>query len=728
MVPPSERRLGRTLAHVQAPPAARVAATAAVASFTSTPLPGAPAALPFGACVHGIDLSRDGGCLSSADVEAIRSLFYSRGAVLFRDQQLTPDSFAEVMRRIQAPAGANEFPGTLARMITYESTPTNPTDDAPDPSAVDAPKAHVDGYTHVRLLGNTDGKADGQQRALLCETGYEWHPDSIGSWQTALYCPHTSNALVSGGETLLFSSANAYDLLSPSQQQDAEATTAVYSNRFTSGGPSAFDCHHGLRMDATGTSVMREAQSRRPGWSLGQQRTPLVPTHSVTGRKYLAAVCKNMDHLEVADKVLEPVESRRMLTELMLPGLGGAPELGRVDDNSLLMMTATQFNPDYVYAHAWRPGDLCLWDNEQMLHSTTPVSLYEAGPEEGYRQVWQIVQDSSISETGVDAQGDGGGALVRSVHFTDTDTLLSTPHVWSKDPPPAIELRGRALTPNVIRLPDGRYRMYFHELDAGGVSCIFSAVSADPSLANEAAWEIEPGFRVRAGACEGCADGLWSPDVIPLGLTRPSTGGLQPAWRMFYEGRTRAEDSEEYTSVILSALSHDGLEFIPESGIRLSGADTPTAANGEVASFGSPRCLHMLPADRSERPTPGFVAVATKFRLYVADFTSKTIVSAVSEDGLSFELERGVRISPEGSLQSHTVYAPEVVRLGKDMGFRMYYAGWCAAPDVPEGSKYRGRIFSAYSKDGFDFEIDRDDGDGGAPTFVSDCGGTLDAA
>jgi hypothetical protein len=58
----------------------------------------------------------------------------------------------------------------------------------------------------------------------------------------------------------------------------------------------------------------------------------------------------------------------------------------------------------------------------------------------------------------------------------------------------------------------------------------------------------------------------------------------------------------------------------------------------------------------------------------------------------------------------------------------MYYAGWCAAPDVPEGSKSRGRIFSAYSKDGFDFEIDRDDGDGGAPTIVIDCGGTLDAA
>ena len=146
--------------------------------------------------------------------------------------------------------------------------------------------------------------------------GYEWHPDSIGSWQTALYCPHTSAGLKSGGETLLCSSAIGYEQLSPGEKQYADRVTAVYSNRFTSGGPSAYDCHHGLRMDPTGTSVMREAQSRRPGWSLGANRIPLVSEHSVTGRKFLACICKNMDHMEVAAAEgqpavdLEPGESR----------------------------------------------------------------------------------------------------------------------------------------------------------------------------------------------------------------------------------------------------------------------------------------------------------------------------------------------------------------------------------------------------------------------------------
>ena len=55
-------------------------------------------------------------------------------------------------------------------------------------------------------------------------------------------------------------------------------------------------------------------------------------------------------------------------------------------------------------------------------------------------------------------------------------------------------------------------------------------------------------------------------------------------------------------------------------------------------------------------------------------------MSAVSEDGLSFELERGVRLQRADSHQSCRIYAPEVVRTGQDTsagkngGFRMYYS------------------------------------------------------
>ena len=53
----------------------------------------------------------------------------------------------------------------------------------------------------------------------------------------------------------------------------------------------------------------------------------------------------------------------------------------------------------FVYAHEWRKGDIVVWDNETMLHSTSPVALYEGGP----RVMFQIVQDSDIAE-----EEDGG--------------------------------------------------------------------------------------------------------------------------------------------------------------------------------------------------------------------------------------------------------------------------------------------------------------------------------
>lgn len=34
-------------------------------------------------------------------------------------------------------------------------------------------------------------------------------------------------------------------------------------------------------------------------------------------------------------------------------------------------IVATISKPEYVYAHSWQPGDLLIWDNRWMHHSTT---------------------------------------------------------------------------------------------------------------------------------------------------------------------------------------------------------------------------------------------------------------------------------------------------------------------------------------------------------------------
>ena len=280
--------------------------------------------------------------------------------------------------------------------------------------------------------------------------------------------------------------------------------------------------------------------------------------------------------------------------------------------------------------------------------------------------------------------------MARSVHYQEKDPGLK----WLKDPEVAIDSDGpldadRALTPNVVKMGGG-YRMYYHgfgperpNLESKGY--ILSAFSADGST-----WEKEPGVRMDAGG-EGAEHWVWSPDVVPLPDGR---------FRMYYEGRTE-QAGGEVRSAIVSALSEDGIAWEREEGVRLG---------GKSSSYGSPRCLYL---DRD--PGTG----GTRYRLYASSFNDHNIVSAVSEDGLEFGLEPGVRVTREGDLESYEVYAPEVLRLGRG-GYRMYYAGWVSAPEVPAGSRFHGRIFSAFSPDGLHWRKD--------PVICIDNGGRWDKA
>jgi hypothetical protein len=261
-----------------------------------------------------------------------------------------------------------------------------------------------------------------------------------------------------------------------------------------------------------------------------------------------------------------------------------------------------------------------------------------------------------------------------SVHFVASDPGRH----WRKDPGVVIDVpdapgHWKVLTPNVIALPAGGFRMYYTLVGPGvdytvTPGSILSAISTDAET-----WLKEPGVRLapyepEAGLRVVC------PDVIPL-----DDGG----YRMYVEGQPA-----EGPSSILSAISQNGLDFEPEPSIRFG--------DGRWR-YGSPRCLY-LSAD------PG---AAARYRLYFHRYThplrlgldaGNHIISATSADGLAFRADPGVRIAQAGPLQTFSVYAPEVLALASG-GYRMYYAGWTVEP-------LRGRIFSALSADGLDWTRD----------------------
>ena len=264
----------------------------------------------------------------------------------------------------------------------------------------------------------------------------------------------------------------------------------------------------------------------------------------------------------------------------------------------------------------------------------------------------------------------------RSVHFATGDPGTA----WLKDPGVVLDVptepgHWKVLTPNVVALRSGGFRMYYTLVGPGldytvTPGSILSAFSPDGER-----WHKEAGVRLGphgpdAGLRVVCAD------VIPL------AGG---GYRMYLEGQPA-----DGPSSILSAVSADGLVFEPEPGVRFGDGSW---------RYGSRRCLYTTDAP----------AARDRFRLYVHRYThplrtglaaGNHIISAVSADGLRFEEEPGVRIGQQGPLQTFSVYAPEVLRLAGG-GYRMYCAGWTVRP-------LRGRIFSATSADGLAWTKDPD--------------------
>ncbi len=220
-----------------------------------------------------------------------------------------------------------------------------------------------------------------------------------------------------------------------------------------------------------------------------------------------------------------------------------------------------------------------------------------------------------------------------------------------------------AVSPRVIALPSGGFRLYYSQLlprpgfPAGAndyencTSRILSAFSADGET-----WTPEPGVRLSPQQGGAGDFRVVSSEVVPA-----SNGS---ALRMYYEC---CAGSQSITNSIRSALSTDGgLEWTTEPGSRIESAGRNYSAP-RVIFLGNGRC-----------------------RMYYCD-RGHGIVSAVSDDGLKFVPEPGVRVAQTGKYDSHAAFAPELFRVA-NAKYVMYYAGY--------SQSNRAQILRAVSDDG----------------------------
>jgi taurine dioxygenase len=190
------------------------------------------------------------------------------------------------------------------------------------------------GHPEINVLGNV--VEDGRQIGHQVKIGIEWHTDGTGfqfpAVATVLYCLESPNH---GGETLFASGKRAWEELSLKRQIELETVRVLYSFHHL------YNKLH--KAAGTGKSLTDNERSKSP-----EVAHPLVRTHSVTGKKALWFTRSEMKQFVG----LSESQSAKLATEIV----------------------ALISKPEYVYSHVWRPGDLLVWDNRWMHHSTTPYT------------------------------------------------------------------------------------------------------------------------------------------------------------------------------------------------------------------------------------------------------------------------------------------------------------------------------------------------------------------
>jgi taurine dioxygenase len=201
-----------------------------------------------------------------------------------------------------------------------------------------ARNAQTKRYTAAHVISNLDKDGNPVDRSSSPVSNYRWHTDKsyypVPPMLTALYAvelpPH-------GGDTEFANTAMGYAAL-PDETKDRIASLRV-----------VFYWGAGARESDGNPRSPAEVREHPP------VEHPLVRTHPETGRKALY-LGNHASHI----LGMPEAEGRALLDELL--------------------EHTTQ--PQFVYTHRWRIGDLVMWDNRCLLHRA--VANYEIGR---YRRV-----------------------------------------------------------------------------------------------------------------------------------------------------------------------------------------------------------------------------------------------------------------------------------------------------------------------------------------------------
>jgi len=266
----------------------------------------------LGAEISGVDLSQP---LDDDSFAQVAKAFFDNEVAFFRNQHLTPQQQIDFTRRF----------GVLEQHVRKES--------------------RLGGFPEILIISNIvdeNGRAIGSQDA-----GRFWHSDlsykrepSMLSALYALEIPVKNGTAL--GDTSFASTTAAYDALPDAEKQRLETLKNVHSYRYY----RAKNLEAQKEEQARGGRVVEEhVLTEEQLKSVPDIAMPVVRTHPVTGRKGL------------------------FVNEAHTSHIAGMP---REESEALLNALYRHIvQPEFIYTHHWRPGDLLMWDNAAVQHKAS---------------------------------------------------------------------------------------------------------------------------------------------------------------------------------------------------------------------------------------------------------------------------------------------------------------------------------------------------------------------
>jgi len=196
------------------------------------------------------------------------------------------------------------------------------------PARIHTPQ-FVQKHPAVMLISNI--REDGKQIGALPDGEMQFHSDQCHQERPAmasiLYAIEVPSK---GGDTLFANAYTAYETLPDDIKRRIAGRKAL----------NAYD--YGSAATIRGAAVPDDAPS---------YAHPVVRTHPATGRKAL------------------------YVNRLMTRRIEGLP--AQESEELLSFLFDHQEQPQFIYTHVWRPGDILMWDNRCTLHARTDFSAAE---------------------------------------------------------------------------------------------------------------------------------------------------------------------------------------------------------------------------------------------------------------------------------------------------------------------------------------------------------------